>query len=140
MAELRKCSRCTSTIELKYFSINRKGEYYKCCDNCRKQQATWGDQNQQHLKEYREKYYEEHKEHKNLMSKEWRDRNKEMLSGKVRCGTCGSIVCRENMLRHTKTQKCKAFSACLIDSDDDEQMKEVKSNALMALIGPIEMF
>ena len=36
MAELRKCSRCTSTIELKYFTVNRKGEHYKCCDNCRK--------------------------------------------------------------------------------------------------------
>ena len=35
MAELRKCSRCTSTIELKYFSISRKGDHYKCCDNCR---------------------------------------------------------------------------------------------------------
>ena len=34
MAELRKCSRCTSTIELKYFTVNRKGEHYKCCDNC----------------------------------------------------------------------------------------------------------
>ena len=35
MAELKKCSRCHSNIELKYYSINRKGEYYKCCDNCR---------------------------------------------------------------------------------------------------------
>ena len=74
------------------------------------------------------------------MSKEWRDKNKEVLSGKVRCGTCGSIVCRENMLRHTKTQKCKAFNACFVNSDDDENTKEKKSKALMALIGPIEMF
>jgi hypothetical protein len=102
--------------------------------------ATWGDHNQQHLKEYNKQPYEEHKEHKKFMSKEWRDKNKELLSEKIRCGTCGCIVCRENMLRHTKTQKCKEFSVCLIDSDDDEQMKEVKNNALMALIGPIEMF
>ena len=34
MAELRKCARCRSEIELKYFTINRKGEYYKTCENC----------------------------------------------------------------------------------------------------------
>lgn len=35
MTELKKCSRCRSEIELKYFGINRKGEPYKTCDNCR---------------------------------------------------------------------------------------------------------
>ena len=40
MSELRKCSRCTSTIELKYFAINRQGEHYKCCDNCRNKTPT----------------------------------------------------------------------------------------------------
>ena len=34
MTELRKCSRCRSVIELKYFGINRKGEYNKTCINC----------------------------------------------------------------------------------------------------------
>ena len=34
MAELRKCSRCRSDIELKYFGINRKGEPSKTCDTC----------------------------------------------------------------------------------------------------------
>ncbi len=33
--ELRTCSRCKSTILLKYFEINRKGELYKLCNNCR---------------------------------------------------------------------------------------------------------
>lgn len=36
MPELSKCSRCHSEIELKYFSINRKGTRNKCCDNCLK--------------------------------------------------------------------------------------------------------
>jgi hypothetical protein len=35
MTEVKKCSRCRSEIELKYFGINRKGEPYKTCDNCR---------------------------------------------------------------------------------------------------------
>ena len=34
MAELRKCSRCRSVVELKYFDINRKGEYNKTCSTC----------------------------------------------------------------------------------------------------------
>ena len=34
MTELRKCSRCRSVIELKYFGINRKGEYNKTCITC----------------------------------------------------------------------------------------------------------
>ena len=35
MAELRKCSRCRSVIELTYLCINGKGEPYKTCDACR---------------------------------------------------------------------------------------------------------
>ena len=35
MANLRTCSRCKCTIDESYFSINRKKEYYKTCDNCR---------------------------------------------------------------------------------------------------------
>ena len=33
--ELKTCSRCKSTILLKHFEINRKGEYFKLCNNCR---------------------------------------------------------------------------------------------------------
>ena len=34
MAELRKRARCRSEILLKYFAINRKGEYNKTCETC----------------------------------------------------------------------------------------------------------
>ena len=34
--ELRKCSRCHSTIHISYFGINKKKEPNKTCDNCRK--------------------------------------------------------------------------------------------------------
>ena len=34
MSELKKCSRCRSEIELKYFAINRKGDYNKTCETC----------------------------------------------------------------------------------------------------------
>jgi DNA polymerase-3 subunit epsilon len=35
MTNLQKCSKCKSEQELKYFSINKKGQLYKTCDNCR---------------------------------------------------------------------------------------------------------
>ena len=35
MANLRTCSRCKSTIDELYFSVNRKKEYYKTCNTCR---------------------------------------------------------------------------------------------------------
>jgi hypothetical protein len=41
MAELKKCSRCRSEIELKYFGINRKGEYNKTCINCLDKKAEY---------------------------------------------------------------------------------------------------
>ena len=57
MTELRKCSRCTSTIEIKYFSVNRKGEYFKTCDTCRKKRNA--KQQEPHRKEYEQKRYYE---------------------------------------------------------------------------------
>ena len=35
MANLRKCSRCKSTIDISFFGLNRKTEPYKTCDKCR---------------------------------------------------------------------------------------------------------
>ena len=40
MANLQRCSKCKSEQELKYFSINKKGQYYKTCDNCRSKRLT----------------------------------------------------------------------------------------------------
>jgi ribosomal protein L20A (L18A) len=104
MAELRKCSRCTSTIELKYFTINRKGEHYKCCDNCRKKRYDWSQQPEQ--KEYGKQYYNEHREHKLKISKEWNDKNREYVCEKVKCDKCGSVVSRHTMTKHLRTLKC----------------------------------
>ena len=34
--DLRTCSRCHTTKLEKYYSINSKGEFYKLCNNCKK--------------------------------------------------------------------------------------------------------
>ena len=40
MANLRKCSRCKSEIDISYFGMNRKKEPYKTCDSCRNKKKT----------------------------------------------------------------------------------------------------
>lgn len=40
MANLQKCSRCKSTIDISFFGLNRKKEPYKTCDNCRSKKKT----------------------------------------------------------------------------------------------------
>ena len=111
MAELRKCSRCTSTIELKYFSVNRKGEHYKCCDSCRKKRYNWA-QKPEH-KEYEKQDYRENREHKLNTQKEWIDKNREYVYEKIKCDKCGSVVSRHTMPKHLKTLKCNQISELL---------------------------
>ena len=105
MAELRKCSRCTSTMELKYFLINRKGEHYKCCQNCNKKRYDWNQKPE--VKEYNKQYYEEHKEHTIQMGKHWKQTNKDILNEKVVCEICDAVTNRCNKSRHKHTIKCK---------------------------------
>ena len=33
--ELRQCTRCHSSCTLEHFELNRKGELFKLCNNCR---------------------------------------------------------------------------------------------------------
>ena len=40
MANLQKCSRCKSTIDISFFGMNRKKEPYKTCDNSRSKNKT----------------------------------------------------------------------------------------------------
>ena len=50
--ELRTCSRCKSTILLKYFEINRKGQLYKLCNNCRNNKQVKDDKPIKEVKPY----------------------------------------------------------------------------------------
>ena len=81
MAELRKCSRCRSEIELKYFGINRKGEPYKTCDNCRNK----NNKTNKPTKKY--KQVEEHYKFKVQDILKIRETNKDNTSDDC-CPTC----------------------------------------------------
>ncbi len=92
--ELRQCSRCHSKILLKYFQIDRKGEYYKLCNNCRSIAYPLGvnrldmtnDEYQQYRNEYRHKI--------------------------DKC-SCGSEYFHQNKSQHEKTKKHKTYLASL---------------------------
>ena len=40
MANLQKCSRCKSEIDISYFGLNRKKQPYKTCVNCRSKKSS----------------------------------------------------------------------------------------------------
>ena len=94
--ELQKCSDCGCTMLVKYFSFNKKGERYKCCDSCREKRKKrradpeYKKKRQVYLKKYckenaekintrSKKHYEENKERKLSKGKEWRENNKERM-------------------------------------------------------------
>ena len=114
LEELRKCSRCNSTMQLKDFSINRKGDLYKCCKNFNKKRNDWNQKPE--VKGYSKQYYEEHKEHKKQMSKLWKQNTKDILNEKVVCEKCGAVTNRCNTPRHKQTIKCKETSKTKINN------------------------
>ena len=56
--ELRQCSKCHSTCTLEHFEKNRKGEWFKLCNNCRKGKREYDQLNKEEIwykrREYRE--------------------------------------------------------------------------------------
>ena len=92
--ELKTCSRCHSTCTLEHFEMNRKGELFKLCNNCRNRgrqikneyDQNHKDENKIKRKEYYDKHREEllkqtkiyddaHKEEKKQREREYRKQN-----------------------------------------------------------------
>ena len=86
--ELKQCTRCHSTILLKYFDINRKGEYYKTCNSCRKLKSE---------------YYEANAEHLNEWNREWREKNR------IPCSKCGTCIPKNQMKDHMGGYPCQTY-------------------------------
>ena len=76
--ELKRCSKCGCTILLKFYSINRKGEYYKTCDRCRERRKKYREENKEKIREQRKeqdaKYYQKNKDE---INKKRRERSKD---------------------------------------------------------------
>ena len=74
--ELKQCTRCHSTILLKYFETNRKGELYKSCNNCRKNDKRYKDGHKEQTQEYRDSMKEQRIEY----DKKYRQDNKDYIN------------------------------------------------------------
>ena len=138
MEALRKCTGCHSTILLEYFDKNRKGEYFKTCNNCRNRNRTQRARyiqnlSEEELKEYRERkqeYDKEHREEKNernklyiqTMTEEqkqhlrekqklYRQKQQEKLDRTyMQCPRCGATVMTYYLKIHQKESKrCRAL-------------------------------
>ena len=96
--ELKQCSRCHSTCTLEHYEKNRKGEWFKLCNNCRSRvrlirneyDATRKEEKQRKWKEYYVKHREQlvqkakiyddaHKREKKQRNKEYREQNKDKV-------------------------------------------------------------
>jgi hypothetical protein len=106
--ELKQCSRCHSLLLLIYFALNRKGEYFKLCNNCRKK---FRDVNDNRLG-YLTNYYETNKSSILERNKKWNDANKESIreySREKRKCECGSSFRRDGKAEHINTIKHKKY-------------------------------
>jgi len=79
---LRKCTRCHSTKLEKYFSINTKGEFYKTCDNCRKHDVEYREQNKDKIKAKKKEYNENNKDKVKEYQLKYNEANKDKIAEK----------------------------------------------------------
>ena len=91
MAELRKCSRCSSTIQLMYFSVNRKGEYYKCCDKCRENKRRYINDNADKIREIKHTYWINNKNEINCKREALKEKARDSDGTLFYCNRCYTI-------------------------------------------------
>ena len=84
--ELKQCFRCHSNCTLEHYEKNRKGEWFKLCNNCRnrnkKDNKTYYNNHKEELLEQHRIYKEEHTEERKQQAKEYREQNKDKLKQK----------------------------------------------------------
>ena len=84
---LKKCSRCRSEIMIKYFGLDRKGQQYVNCNDCR---GT--------LREKAKEYYNNNKERLRIQNREYYNNNKERLKAIHKAN--GARYYRNNLEKH----------------------------------------
>ncbi len=78
MQELKRCSRCHSNILIQFFELNKQGEYFKTCNNCR-----------------------------NLGKEEMKARRENLDKTVVICPKCNWKIMRYNFENHQKNYSCE---------------------------------
>ena len=77
--ELRQCSKCHSTCTLEHFEKNRKGEWFKLCNNCRKCKREYDQDNRDEILYKKWKYRENNKDKIQQSQKEYCENNKDQI-------------------------------------------------------------
>ena len=106
--ELKKSTRCHSTILLQYFDTNRKGEYYKTCRNCltrdRKTKHEYYEDNKDEILDKVKHYQQENMEHIKEQQKKYKEENKDYILETITCD-CGGSYVRKGQARHFRSTK-----------------------------------
>jgi len=105
MAEIKTCSRCHSKLLLKYFEVNRQGNYFKTCNNCRSNNNTYRQDNKESINEKLKLFYQDNKESILERKKIYYQLNKESINEKITCPVCFSIYRKDRRSTHIKTKK-----------------------------------
>ena len=124
--QLRKCSCCSSEILLEYFSINRKGEYFKTCNKCRKK-----------AREKRKLYRCPHNRQKSECKECGGNSICEHQKIKWRCKECnGNSICEHQRIR-SKCRECnpEGHLASLVRSRVFKALKKEKSKSSLEYLG-----
>ena len=106
--ELKKCTRCHSTILLQYFDTNRKGELFKTCRSClTRDTATdriYYEANKDAIKLSVNAWRDKHREQFLAQKKQYKEENRDYILETLNC-PCGSSHVRKAQARHLRTIK-----------------------------------
>ena len=110
--QLKQCTRCHSTILLKYFDTNRKGELYKTCRNCLTRdhatKAAYNENNKEYIAKQSKLNYEINRQQKLDAIRQYKEANKDYIYTPIVCN-CGGKYLRTYKARHHQSIKDQTY-------------------------------
>ena len=98
------CSRCRKQFD------NNNNEGLKTCSKCREYNKQYKLLNAEAYITYYKTYYENNKNMLREKGKKYNDEHKEYMYEQIICNICGGQICRQGLVRHQKTKKCKSHT------------------------------
>ena len=105
ISENKTCSRCSSkALTLNDFGIDKNGDYFKTCNNCREYSNQRKANNREAILQQAREHYQEVRESKIEQNNEWRALNIDKLTAIIVC-PCGGKYQHRWKADHYKTQR-----------------------------------
>ena len=121
--QLKQCTRCHSTILLKYFDTNRKGELYKTCKSCLTRdhatKAAYNEHNKEYIAKLSKLNYEINREQKLDAIRHYKEANKDYIYTPIVCN-CGGKYSRNHKATHYKSIKHQNYLESQVLATQDE--------------------